>query len=87
MEDKEKKEMAEDMEKEDGQLVIDREGGRRDGKCNLIFSVPLFFLGWSGVDESTAVQSTHMETHLENDNLMLVRNVPNPFSSCQLNHP
>ncbi len=57
--------MVEDNEKEDGQLVIDREEGRRDGRCNLIFSVPLFFLGWSWADESTAAQSTHMGTHLQ----------------------
>jgi hypothetical protein len=68
VEDKEKKEMVDDMEKEDGQLVIEREGSRRYGRCNLFFMVPLFFLGLSWADESTTVQSTHMETHLQNDN-------------------
>ncbi len=68
VEDMEERNMQEDMEEEDGLLVIEKEGSRRDGMCNLIFTVPLFFLGWSWVDESTAVQSTHMETHLVNDN-------------------
>jgi hypothetical protein len=61
--------MLDNMEKKkvERRMVIEQDGSRRDRRYrNLIFTVPLFFLGWSWADESRAVQSTHMETHLQN---------------------
>ncbi len=56
--------MVDDMEKEDGQLVIDREGGRRDGTRYLYFSLV-------GPGQMKAqLFNLHMETHFQNDNFI-----------------